>query len=68
MREAEVKTKRGGERHGRNINETAIRGLLFTLGIRTRRWNPKMAEYIFTERNGIYIIDSQKTVKKKKKP
>ena len=28
------------------------------------RWNPKMAEYIFTERNGIYIIDLQKTVKK----
>ena len=30
----------------------------------TRRWNPKMKEYIFTERNGIYIIDLQKTVKK----
>lgn len=30
----------------------------------TRRWNPKMAPYIFTERNGIYIIDLQKTVKK----
>lgn len=30
----------------------------------TRRWNPKMQEYIFTERNGIYIIDLQKTVKK----
>ncbi len=30
----------------------------------TRRWNPKMAQYIFTERNGIYIIDLQKTVKK----
>ena len=30
----------------------------------TRRWNPKMAKYIFTERNGIYIIDLQKTVKK----
>ena len=30
----------------------------------TRRWNPKMAEYIFIERNGIYIIDLQKTVKK----
>ena len=30
----------------------------------TRRWNPKMARYIFTERNGIYIIDLQKTVKK----
>ena len=33
-------------------------------GHQTRRWNPKMAEYIFTERNGIYIIDLQKTGKK----
>ena len=33
-------------------------------GHQTRRWNPKMAKYIFTERNGIYIIDLQKTVKK----
>ena len=33
-------------------------------GHQTRRWNPKMAEYIFTERNGIYTIDLQKTVKK----
>ena len=33
-------------------------------GHHTRRWNPKMAEHIFTERNGIYIIDLQKTVKK----
>ena len=33
-------------------------------GHQTRRWNPKMNEYIFTERNGIYIIDLQKTVKK----
>lgn len=32
-------------------------------GHQTRRWNPKMSEYIFTERNGIYIIDLQKTVK-----
>src|SRR5690554_4691959 len=32
-------------------------------GHQTRRWNPKMAPYIFTERNGIYIIDLQKTVK-----
>ena len=37
-------------------------GVLF--GHQTRRWNPKMAPYIFTERNGIYIIDLQKTVKK----
>ncbi|MDA8210924.1 MAG: 30S ribosomal protein S2 [Clostridia bacterium] len=33
-------------------------------GHQTRRWNPKMKEYIFTDRNGIYIIDLQKTVKK----
>ena len=33
-------------------------------GHQTRRWNPKMAQYIFTERNGIYIIDLQKTVRK----
>jgi small subunit ribosomal protein S2 len=33
-------------------------------GHQTRRWNPKMEQYIFTERNGIYIIDLQKTVKK----
>ena len=33
-------------------------------GHQTRRWNPKLAPYIYTERNGIYIIDLQKTVKK----
>ena len=33
-------------------------------GHQTRRWNPKMAPYIFTERNGIYIIDLQKSVVK----
>ena len=33
-------------------------------GHQTRRWNPKMAKFIFTERNGIYIIDLFKTVKK----
>lgn len=36
-------------------------------GHQTRRWNPKMKEYIFTQRNGIYIIDLQKTVKKLEK-
>lgn len=36
-------------------------------GHQTRRWNPKMKKYIFQERNGIYIIDLQKTVKKLKK-
>ncbi len=33
-------------------------------GHQTRRWNPKMKKYIFMERNGIYIIDLQKTVRK----
>ncbi|HOY89965.1 MAG TPA: 30S ribosomal protein S2, partial [Bacillota bacterium] len=33
-------------------------------GHQTRRWNPKMAKYIYTSRNGIYIIDLQKTVRK----
>lgn len=33
-------------------------------GHQTRRWNPKMKKFIFTERSGIYIIDLQKTVKK----
>ena len=32
-------------------------------GHQTRRWNPKMAPYIYTERNGIYIVDLQKTVR-----
>ena len=32
-------------------------------GHQTRRWNPKMSKYIFTQRNGIYIIDLQKTVR-----
>ena len=47
----------------RNVEDPAERaGVHF--GHQTRRWNPKMAKYIFTERNGIYIIDLQKTVKK----
>ena len=33
-------------------------------GHQTRRWNPKMKKYIYTDRNGIYIIDLQKTAKK----
>ena len=37
---------------------------MFTLDIRQEGWNPKMAEYIYTERNGIYIIDLQKSVGK----
>ncbi len=45
----------------------SMKGLLEAgvhFGHQTRRWNPKMAKYIFTERNGIYIIDLQKTVSK----
>ena len=50
-----------------NMSVIAMKQLLEAgvhFGHQTRRWNPKMAEYIFTERNGIYIIDLQKTVKK----
>ena len=45
-----------------SMNQLLEAGVHF--GHQTRRWNPKMAPYIFTERNGIYIIDLQKTVKK----
>ena len=45
-----------------NIRTLLEAGVHF--GHQTRRWNPKMAQYIFTERNGIYIIDLQKTVRK----
>lgn len=37
-------------------------------GHQTRRWNPKMKQYIFTSRNGIYIIDLQKTVQRSTRP
>lgn len=56
-------TTKGGE----NMSVISMKQLLEAgvhFGHQTRRWNPKMAEYIFTERNGIYIIDLQKTVKK----
>lgn len=58
----------GGIKHGGELIMSVItmKGLLEAgvhFGHQTRRWNPKMAEYIFTERNGIYIIDLQKTVK-----
>ena len=61
---AEEKTK------SRRIHKMAVVSMKQLLeagvhfGHQTRRWNPKMAPYIFTERNGIYIIDLQKTVKK----
>ena len=50
-----------------NQNVVSMKALLEAgvhFGHQTRRWNPKMAAYIYTERNGIYIIDLQKTVKK----
>jgi small subunit ribosomal protein S2 len=52
---------------GRKMSVISMKQLLEAgvhFGHQTRRWNPKMAPYIFTERNGIYIIDLQKTVKK----
>jgi small subunit ribosomal protein S2 len=54
-------------RKGRHMGVVTMKQLLEAgvhFGHQTRRWNPKMAPYIFTERNGIYIIDLQKTVKK----
>ena len=60
---AEEKPKIGGKKMSViSMKQLLEAGVHF--GHQTRRWNPKMAEYIFTERNGIYIIDLQKTVKK----
>jgi small subunit ribosomal protein S2 len=57
------KTMRGGVRMAIiSMKQLLEAGVHF--GHQTRRWNPKMSRYIFTERNGIYIIDLQKTVKK----
>ena len=52
---------------GKNMSVISMKQLLEAgvhFGHQTRRWNPKMAEYIFAERNGIYIIDVQRTVNK----
>jgi len=57
----------GGKTKENNMSVISMKQLLEAgvhFGHQTRRWNPKMKEYIFTERNGIYIIDLQKTVKK----
>jgi small subunit ribosomal protein S2 len=57
----------GGRTGGKNMSVISMKQLLEAgvhFGHQTRRWNPKMAPYIFTERNGIYIIDLQKTVHK----
>lgn len=56
------KTKGGNEMPVISMKQLLEAGVHF--GHQTRRWNPKMADYIFTERNGIYIIDLQKTVRK----
>mgnify|MGYP002561553742 len=51
----------------RNMSVISMKQLLEAgvhFGHQTRRWNPKMAPYIYTERNGIYIIDLQKSVGK----
>lgn len=56
----------GKNLEGLSMAVITMKGLLEAgvhFGHQTRRWNPKMAQYIFTERNGIYIIDLQKTVK-----
>ncbi len=57
-----VKPKGGHKMSVVSMKQLLEAGVHF--GHQTRRWNPKMAEYIFTERNGVYIIDLQKTVKK----
>jgi len=62
--------KRGGKKTNGGVFKMSVISMKQLLeagvhfGHQTRRWNPKMAEFIFTERNGIYIIDLQKTVKK----
>lgn len=63
MKEAEDKPTGGGVTMAViSMKQLLEAGVHF--GHQTRRWNPKMAPYIFTERNGIYIIDLQKTVRK----
>jgi len=64
MHEENGGKKLGGEFFMSVITMKALLEAGVHFGHQTRRWNPKMAEYIFTERNGIYIIDLQKTVKK----
>ena len=66
--EPEYKEGCGGKTGGKKMSSIISMKQLLEAGVhfghQTRRWNPKMAKYIFTERNGIYIIDLQKTVKK----
>src|SRR5215470_50378 len=56
-----MQTKKGGSLANITMKELLEAGVHF--GHQTKRWNPKMKEYIFGERNGIYIIDLQKTLK-----
>src|SRR5690625_1307844 len=62
MNWAEEKPRGGKKMSAISMKQLLEAGVHF--GHQTRRWNPKMKKYIFTERNGIYIIDLQKTVKK----
>lgn len=61
---AEIKTKLQEDLQMAVVSMKQLLEAGVHFGHQTRRWNPKMARYIFTERNGIYIIDLQKTVKK----
>ena len=63
MDEEDGGIKLGGEFNMSIVTMKALLEAGVHFGHQTRRWNPKMAEYIFTERNGIYIIDLQQTVK-----
>ena len=63
MRVAEVFLTGGANMAVVSLKQLLEAGVHF--GHQTRRWNPKMAKFIFTERNGIYIIDLQKNCKKK---
>ena len=64
MRPSEVKTNIRRKKHMAVVSMKQLLEAGVHFGHQTRRWNPKMAPYIYTERNGIYIIDLQKTVKK----
>lgn len=63
----ELKSRRGKKQKGEILMAVISMKQLLEAGVhfghQTRRWNPKMAKYIFTERNGIHVIDLQQTVK-----
>ena len=67
VRGSEMQAEENNQMEEKNMSVISMKQLLEAgvhFGHQTRRWNPKMAPYIFTERNGIYIIDLQKTVRK----